>query len=159
MRTANPRQSADVNPYPIFAKASRSPANAASIKSVKLFFLFGILLVMGTLTARAANPIDALVQDKRVALAMSWVDKNLDWVTEQQIAITEIPAPEFHEAQRAAYLAKVLASCGLDVHTDSVGNVIGERGASSGKSKDVILVVAHLDTVFPADRRSGRIFS
>jgi len=118
---------------------------------VKLFFLFGILLVMGTLTARAANPIDTLVQDKRVALAMSWLDKNLDWVTEQQIAITEIPAPEFHEGPRAAYVAKVLAACGLDVRTDSVGNVIGERNGSSGKSKDVVLVVAHLDTVFPAD--------
>ncbi|MGH9732707.1 MAG: M20/M25/M40 family metallo-hydrolase [Candidatus Acidiferrales bacterium] len=118
---------------------------------MKLVFLSGILLAMGTLIARAANPVDTLVQDKRVALAMSWLDKNLDWVTEQQIAITEIPAPEFHEAQRAAYVAKLLAACGLDVHTDSVGNVIGERGASSGKSKDVILVVAHLDTVFPAD--------
>jgi acetylornithine deacetylase/succinyl-diaminopimelate desuccinylase-like protein len=118
---------------------------------VKVFFLFGILLAMVTLTTRAANPIDTLVQDKRVALAMSWLDKNADWVTEQQVAITEIPAPEFHEAQRAAYVAKLLAACGLDVHTDSVGNVIGERGTSSGKGKDVILVVAHLDTVFPAD--------
>src|SRR6185437_8288526 len=106
----------------------------AAKKSVKLFFLFGILLVMGTLTARAANPIDTLVQDKRVALAMSWLDKNLDWVTEQQIAITEIPAPEFHEGPRAAYVAKVLAACGLDVRTDSVGNVIGERNGSSGNS-------------------------
>jgi len=110
-----------------------------------------MLLAMGTLTARAANPIDTLVQDKRVAFAMSWLDKNLDWVTEQQIAITEIPAPEFHEAQRAAYVAKLLAACALDVHTDSVGNVIGERGGSFGKNKDVVLVVAHLDTVFPAD--------
>ena len=139
-----------MNSHSISAKASRSPANAAPIKSVKLFFLFGILLAMGTLTARAANPIDTLVQDKRVALAMSWLDKNLDWVTEQQIAITEIPAPEFHEAPRAAYVAKLLAASGLNVHTDSVGNVIGERGGSSAKSKDVILVVAHLDTVFPA---------
>ncbi len=107
---------------------------------------------MGTLTARAANPIDTLVRDKGVARAMSWLDKNLDWVTEQQIAITEIPAPEFHEAARAAYVAKLLAACGLDVRTDSVGNVIGERGGPSDKdkNKDVVLVVAHLDTVFPA---------
>ncbi|MGH9710451.1 MAG: M20/M25/M40 family metallo-hydrolase, partial [Candidatus Acidiferrales bacterium] len=128
---------------------------------MKLFFLFGILLAMGTLTARATNPIDSLVQDKRVALAMSWLDKNLDWATEQQIAITEIPAPEFHEAARGAYVAKLLTACGLDVRTDSVGNVIGERSESSGK--DVVLVVAHLDTVFPADtdvhvkRANGRL--
>lgn len=106
---------------------------------------------MGTLTARATNPIDSLVQDKRVVRAMSWLDKNLDWVTEQQIAITEIPAPEFREAERAAYVAKLLSASGLDVRTDSAGNAIGERNGSSGKSKNVVLVVAHLDTVFPAD--------
>jgi acetylornithine deacetylase/succinyl-diaminopimelate desuccinylase-like protein len=116
---------------------------------VKVFFLFGILLVMGTLTARAANPVDSLVQDKRVARAITWLDKNLDWVTEQQVAITEIPAPEFHEAARGAFVAKLLAAGRLDVHTDSVGNVIGERSGSS--AKDVVLVAAHLDTVFPAD--------
>jgi acetylornithine deacetylase/succinyl-diaminopimelate desuccinylase-like protein len=104
---------------------------------------------MGTLTARAANPVDSLVQDKRVARAITWLDKNLDWVTEQQVAITEIPAPEFHEAARGAFVAKLLAAGGLDVHTDSVGNVIGERSGSS--AKDVVLVAAHLDTVFPAD--------
>ena len=129
---------------------------------MKLFFLSGILLTMGTLTARAANPIDTLVQDKRVALAMSWLDKNLDWVTEQQIAITEIPAPEFHEAARAAYVTQILAASGLDVHTDSAGNVIGER---SGSDRDVVLIVAHLDTVFPAGtdvhvkRANGRLLA
>ncbi|MHB8755236.1 MAG: M20/M25/M40 family metallo-hydrolase [Candidatus Acidiferrales bacterium] len=120
--------------------------NRTFTKSVKVFFLLGILLAMGTLTARAANPIDSLMQHKRVVLAMASLDKNLDWVTEQQIAITEIPAPEFHEAARGAYVAKLLGACGLNVHTDSVGNVVGERAGAP--SKDVMLIVAHLDTVF-----------
>lgn len=119
-------------------------------KPVKLFSVFGILLAMATLTARAAtNPIDALAQDKRVARALAWLGKNLDWVTQQQIAITEIPAPEFQESARAAYIARLFTSSGLKVRTDSAGNVIGERAGAS--SKDVILIVAHLDTVFPAD--------
>ena len=103
---------------------------------------------MSTLTARAANPIDAIAQDKRVAKALAWLDKNTDWITDQQISITEIPAPEFAEKKRGAYVAKLLASNGLEVRTDSVGNVIGEREGAS--EKDVVLVVAHLDTVFPA---------
>ncbi|HEV2287596.1 MAG TPA: M20/M25/M40 family metallo-hydrolase [Candidatus Acidoferrales bacterium] len=103
---------------------------------------------MATLTARPANPIDALAQDKRVARALAWLDGNAGWVTDQQVAITEIPAPEFHEQERGAYLAKLFHANGLDVHTDSVGNVIGELAGSVGD--DVVLVVAHLDTVFPA---------
>ncbi len=121
----------------------------AQIKSVKVFSWFGMLILMGTLTARAANPIDAIAQDKRVAKALTWLDKNTDWVTDQQIAITEIPAPEFGEKERGAYVAKLLAANGLTVQTDSVGNVIGEREGAT--EKEVVLVVAHLDTVFPAD--------
>ncbi|MGB7666352.1 MAG: M20/M25/M40 family metallo-hydrolase [Candidatus Acidiferrales bacterium] len=128
---------------------------------MKVFFGFGMLMLMGTLTARAANPIDAIAQDKKVAKALAWLDKNTDWVTDQQITITEIPAPEFAEKERGAYVAKLLAANGLDVRTDSVGNVIGERQGTAGK--DVVLIVAHLDTVFPADtpvqvrRADGRL--
>ncbi|MGB6231846.1 MAG: M20/M25/M40 family metallo-hydrolase, partial [Candidatus Acidiferrales bacterium] len=128
---------------------------------MKVFFGFGMLMLMGTLTARTANPIDAIAQDKKVAKALAWLDKNTDWVTDQQITITEIPAPEFAEKERGAYVAKLLAANGLDVRTDSVGNVIGERQGTAGK--DVVLIVAHLDTVFPADtpvqvrRADGRL--
>lgn len=161
MRTANPRQSTEVSSRQNSKEWTRLRENRRSIKSVKVFFLLGMLLAMGTLTARAANPVENLVQDKGVARAIAWLDKNLDWVTEQQIAITEISAPEFHEAARGAYVAKLLGACGLEVHTDSVGNVIGERTGAS--SKDVVLVVAHLDTVFSADtdvhvkRTNGRL--
>lgn len=105
-------------------------------------------MVMGTITARAANPIEAIAQHKKVAKALAWLEKNTDWVTEQQIAVTEIPAPEFAEAERAAYMAKLLAASGLSVHKDSAGNAIGVREGAS--DKNLILVVAHLDTVFPS---------
>jgi len=72
--------------------------------------------------------------------------------------LTEIPAPEFGEARRAEYLRKLFESAGLRVTTDGVGNVIAERpGADAGS---VVLLAAHLDTVFPAGteihaKRSG----
>ena len=72
--------------------------------------------------------------------------------------MTEIPAPEFGEARRAEYLRKLFESAGLRVTTDGVGNVIAERpGADAGS---VVLLAAHLDTVFPAGteihaKRSG----
>jgi acetylornithine deacetylase/succinyl-diaminopimelate desuccinylase-like protein len=66
--------------------------------------------------------------------------------TEEQARITEIPAPPFHEAARAAYLKKLLLAAGLRVETDAIGNVIGEL---AGSSPEIVMITAHMDTVFP----------
>ena len=70
----------------------------------------------------------------------------VDATTEEQVRITEIPAPPFHETVRAAYLKKLFAATGLRVETDDTGNVIGEW---AGTSPDIVMLTAHLDTVFP----------
>ena len=104
---------------------------------------------MAPLFARAVdNPIEQIAQDPRVSRAAEWLAKNLDWVTAEQIRITEIPAPEFSEGPRGEYIRKLFESAGLKVRTDSAGNVVGERAGEDSKS--VVLVVAHMDTVFPA---------
>jgi len=124
----------------------------AGAESVKLLLLSCILIAMATASAQTAAPqarasAEQLAADPRVARALEWLTKHAGWVTDEQIHITEIPAPLLHEAARAAYLRKLLASSGLRVRTDEVGNVIGERAGS--QSADVIMVTAHLDTVFP----------
>jgi acetylornithine deacetylase/succinyl-diaminopimelate desuccinylase-like protein len=53
---------------------------------------------------------------------------------------------------------KILEQCGLKARLDDVGNVVAERPGSD--SRNVILIAAHLDTVFPAEidvrvRRDG----
>ena len=61
--------------------------------------------------------------------------------------LPEIPAPSFHEEKRAQAVKDILSAEGLSVFTDKIGNVIGElRGA---QDKEVVLLTAHLDTVFP----------
>ena len=103
---------------------------------------------MATLSARAADEsVEKLAQDPTCARAIEWIDKNAAWMTDQQIRLTEIPAPEFKEARRGDALRKLFEANGLRVRVDKIGNVIGERPGSS--SKDVVLLVAHLDTVFP----------
>lgn len=103
---------------------------------------------MVTLSARATDDsIGRLAQDSRCAQALDWIEGNTDWVTTEQIRLTEIPAPEFGEAARGEYLRKLFEAAGLKVHRDDVGNVIGERPGSDANS--VILLAAHLDTVFP----------
>jgi len=104
---------------------------------------------MAALSARATDdPLAKLAVDPRCARALAWIDQSSAWVTEQQVRLNEIPAPEFDEARRGEALKELFAANGFEVRTDKTGNVIAERAGSD--HKDVILLAAHLDTVFPA---------
>lgn len=73
---------------------------------------------------------------------------NRDDILRRAIAIQQIAAPTFEEYTRSAYIKAQFSTIGLDrVYQDSIGNVFGYLG--SGQS--VILVSAHLDTVFPLE--------
>ena len=114
--------------------------------------LWVILLTMPVRSASIPSstrpaPSAQLADNPEVRSALAWFARNLAAINEQQIRLTEIPAPPFQEAQRAAALKAVLASAGLDVQIDSTGNVIGElRGATE---REIVVLSAHLDTVFP----------
>ena len=144
------------------APASISSTIGARIRRtnrVKVALICCIFFWMAPLSARATeDALSKLADDPRVVRGLAWIDKNSSWVTDQQIRLTEIPAPEFEEASRGAALKELFAASGLDVRVDKTGNVIGERAGSD--SKGVILIAAHLDTVFPAGtevrvKRSG----
>jgi tripeptide aminopeptidase len=89
----------------------------------------------------------ALQDDARVAHVLEFLRAEASATTEEQVRITEIPAPPFHEGARAVYMKKLLSEAGLRVEIDATGNVIGEY---AGASQDIVLLAAHLDTVFPA---------
>ncbi|MEO9968249.1 MAG: M20/M25/M40 family metallo-hydrolase [Hyphomonadaceae bacterium] len=81
---------------------------------------------------------------------------------ERLIAITEIPAPTFSEEVRAADFARRLEAIGgVSVEIDEVGNVLARRkGSGNGRT---LALVAHLDTVFPAEtdvtvRQEGNVY-
>jgi tripeptide aminopeptidase len=100
--------------------------------------------------------------DPRIARVMEILRDTANATTEEQIRITEIPAPPFQENLRGAYMKKALASAGLRVETDDIGNVIGEW---PGSSPEIVMLTAHLDTVFPAGtdvhvkREGGRLLA
>jgi acetylornithine deacetylase/succinyl-diaminopimelate desuccinylase-like protein len=62
-------------------------------------------------------------------------------------AICLIPAPSYHEEQRARFVAEQLRVRGLTAEIDEIGNVVARR-KGSGKAKSMLLA-AHTDTVFP----------
>jgi tripeptide aminopeptidase len=94
-------------------------------------------------------PVERLARSPAVARAVEWLERNAAWVTAEQVRITEIPAPTFHEAERAAYLKEFFLGLGLETEIDAVGNVIATRPGREGSADDVVLVSAHIDTVFP----------
>ena len=104
----------------------------------------------------------ALQDDARVAHVLEFLRANASATTDEQVRITEIAAPPFHEAARAAYMKKLLSASGLRVEIDATGNVIGEY---AGASQDIVMLAAHLDTVFPAGtnvtvkREGGRLLA
>jgi tripeptide aminopeptidase len=132
---------------------------------VKRYFLFcaiGLLVTtfIHNLTRKTAAA--ALQDDARVAHVLEFLRANASSTTDEQIRITEIPAPPFHEGVRAAYMKKLFAAAGLRVEMDATGNVIGEY---AGASQDIVMLTAHLDTVFPAGtnvtvkREGGRLLA
>ena len=84
------------------------------------------------------------------AAAMAALDRDHDRMVEEIVALTEIPAPPFKEDVRGAAYLEMLRAHGLaDVERDAEGNVMGVRkGVGTGS---LIVVAAHLDTVFPED--------
>ena len=121
--------------------------------------LFVLLSVNGTVAqenhaagigASYLAEIDTIRADARVVAAMEHIVAIEPQSRSDLIELTEIPAPPFEEAARAARFAEMLREAGLDdVTIDAVGNVIGRRPGASGDR--VIGYSAHLDTVFPAE--------
>jgi acetylornithine deacetylase/succinyl-diaminopimelate desuccinylase-like protein len=97
----------------------------------------------------------------------------VDRIIELAIRIQQIPAPTFHEQERAKFVRGIFEQEGLqDVSMDEVGNVYGRWKVGSGKREagrgtregKPLIVSAHLDTVFPFDmdlsvrREEGKVY-
>jgi len=72
-----------------------------------------------------------------------------DLVVQRTVALTQIPAPTGEEADRAKEVARWWAGDGVtEVTTDEVGNIWGCAVEGDGP---IVIVAAHLDTVFSRD--------
>lgn len=89
-----------------------------------------------------------LIQDPTVKAALAAARANEPKTIERQIHVCEIPAPPFHESERAKELQRQFENLGLkNVRIDKAGNVIGTRAGLSARPN--LVISAHLDTVFP----------
>ena len=122
--------------------------------SLQSIMLSGILLTMPIrptvpFPANRGAEVSQLTANSQVRAALDWFAEHRAWIDDEQARLTEIPAPTFQEAERAAAVKVLLSAVGLEVSTDKTGNITGLLRGSS--DKEVVILSAHLDTVFPAD--------
>ena len=136
----------------------RNPLHCAVLSA--LLIAFGASAVAQPQTSPAQDPLKApisaevesafgkLLAHDGVKKALEFIKADDERTLKDQIELTEIPAPPFKEAARAAEYQKRLKDLGFaDARIDSEGNVIAVRkGTGSGP---LLVVSAHLDTVFP----------
>ena len=109
------------------------------------------------------SSVRAIVESPTWRKILRALQRRRDWLDRVHVELTEIPAPTFQESARAAYLAERFRELGLHaVHTDSAGNVLGQR---TGIGNQFLCLTAHLDTVVPpgvpvqVQRSNGRLYA
>lgn len=120
--------------------------------------------MLPNVTSPVTRSIEELLASAQVQAAFQFFADNAELITNEQIAISSIPAPPFKEQRRAEYLCSRFQQLGLESPAlDLEGNCIALR---RGRSLEPLLVVsAHLDTVFPAgtdvtvSQIQGRLFA
>lgn len=102
----------------------------------------------------AFTQVMALAGKRPVHEAFAWLRRNSRKVMEWQVELVAIPAPPFGERARSEWLAARFEAAGLSqVYIDSAGNVLATlpaAGMPPEGSGPVVVLSAHLDTVFPA---------
>jgi len=103
----------------------------------------------------AFSRVTALAAQRPIHAAFSWLHANPKTLMDWQIDLVGIPAPSHGEQERARWLAARFTEAGVSaIETDAAGNVLGMLPATKLPPENtgpVILLSAHLDTVFPAD--------
>jgi tripeptide aminopeptidase len=99
--------------------------------------------------------VTALAAQRPVHAAFAWLHGNPNKLMDMQTQLVAIPAPPFGEQARTAWLLDRFAEAGLSsIESDALGNVFAVLPASSlppESTGPVVVLSAHLDTVFPAE--------
>jgi acetylornithine deacetylase/succinyl-diaminopimelate desuccinylase-like protein len=109
---------------------------------------------MTLLTRNSAfSRVTALAARRSVHAAFAWLHLNPKRIMDWQTELVKIPAPLNGEQARGEWLAMRFAEAGLSrIETDQVGNIFGVLEAKDlppESTGPVVVVSAHLDTVFP----------
>lgn len=96
--------------------------------------------------------IAALASDRAVHKAFAWLHLHELQMRRWQMEFLAIAAPPFGEGERAAWFCQKFTELGLvGAAVDAEGNAVAElRSEGAKEGGPVVMLSAHLDTVFPA---------
>jgi len=99
--------------------------------------------------------VTALAEQRPLHEAFRWLHLHGQQMMGWQTELVRIPAPPFGEELRSAWMAEQFQKAGLaGVSVDEIGNVFGTLGGvesrDDSRTSPLVLLSAHLDTVFPA---------
>ena len=124
------------------------------------------LLIAGFAAPASAAEVAKVIASPGYKSAVSVLDREHNRIVQDIVTLTEIPAPPFKEKARGAAYMEMLRAAGLtDVEMDAEGNVMGLRRGTGPAGGPLVVIAAHLDTVFPENtpvkvRREGtRLFA
>jgi len=110
------------------------------------------LVLLAAAGAAAQTPdarVRAIVDGDPFKRAAAFIAGDQDQFVNELITLTQTPAPPFKEQGRAtAFMSRLQQLKLTGVEMDGAGNVMGVR-KGSGAEPGMLLVNAHLDTVFP----------
>ena len=117
-------------------------------------YLLAVAIAVSATSASARDVSDRTLQTLRASAgfktALATLDAEHDRIVSDIITLTEIPAPPFKEEARArAYMGMLQAHGLTDVEMDAEGNVMGLRRGTGPAGAPLVVLAAHLDTVFP----------
>lgn len=102
----------------------------------------------------AFSRVTAIAAQRSVHAAFTWLHNNPKTLIDRQAELVAIPAPPFGEQARSRWIATQFTAIGLaNVHTDALCNVIGfipTAHIPPESTGPIIVLSAHIDTVFPA---------
>lgn len=91
-----------------------------------------------------------LASDRALHRAFAWLHLHELQLRRWQTEAISIPAPLFGEAVRAEWFRERFAELGLtNAHIDEEGNALAELTPETAPKNPIVLLSAHLDTVFP----------
>jgi acetylornithine deacetylase/succinyl-diaminopimelate desuccinylase-like protein len=103
----------------------------------------------------AFSRVTALAACRPVHGAFAWLHANPKKIMDWQAELVAIPAPLHGEQERGAWFSRQFIAAGLShVQTDAIGNVIAvlpAAGLPPESTGPVVVLSAHLDTVFPVE--------
>ncbi|MDP2955813.1 MAG: M20/M25/M40 family metallo-hydrolase [Longimicrobiales bacterium] len=124
-----------------------------TLRTLALTAALACASVTSSLSAQTADPqatrqVRSLAANAAMQEAFRRIEALDPWGMERLLELTQIPAPPFGEAARAARYAELLREAGADsVWTDPEGNVVALRKGRRGRR--TVVLGGHMDTVFP----------